>query len=142
MFAIVYIQPTLNHERPIPLKKMHYHTHPVQVHDQVVAGLRAEIVNIKRQRDEAEAARASVAVALEEHKTTAAARASELGEEMMKARRTAERMINAGDDNVIAVEKLLRAKHEKEVSKLRDRACEAEKRVGTGIGERGTHTAS
>lgn len=122
---------------PSPAIKTH-DTNALQVSDQVTTELRAEIVSITRQRDEAETARASVAAALEEHKTAAAARESELGEEMLKARRVAEKMMNAGDDDVIAVEKMLRAKHEKEVSDLRDRACTAEKQV-IRRAEKGTH---
>lgn len=97
--------------------------------EQVVADLRADIARITRQRDEAETARAGVAAALEAHQAASAARETDLGEEMLKARRTAEKLLSAEDDAVIAMEKSLRTKHEREISELRDRACKAEKRV-------------
>lgn len=66
---------------------------------------------------------------MEAQRDAAVVRETELSDELRRARQAAERAAWSGEDDVIAVEKSMRASHEREVASLQDRACRAEQRV-------------
>lgn len=65
--------------------------------------------------------------------SAAAAREAELSEELRQARQAAARAAYTGEDHVIAMEKAMRGKHEREVAELQTRASESEERVRVGL---------
>ena len=100
------------------------HLSPLQVVD-----LRAEVSRLKGQLEDTETARAKAVTAVEAQRDAAVERQEELSEDLRRARQAAERLTVSEEDAVIAVEKDLRAKHERDVAALQDRASKAEERV-------------
>lgn len=94
-----------------------------------VADLKAEVSRLKGQLDDTESARAKAVAAVEVQRDAAVERQECLSEDLRRARQAAERQTVSEEDAVIAVEKDMRAKHEKEVAALRERAGKAEERV-------------
>lgn len=69
-------------------------------------------------RDEAELGRAA-----------AAAREADMSEELLRARRAAEKAVNSGEMNTIAVEKALQSRYEQEALRLKEQIRAAEDKV-------------
>lgn len=84
---------------------------------------------LKGQLEDTETARAKAVTAVEAQRDAAVERQEELSEDIRRARQAAERLTVSEEDAVIAVEKDLRAKHERDVAALQDRASKAEERV-------------
>lgn len=84
---------------------------------------------MRAQLNETEVEHGRAMSAVEAQRDAGSAREAELSEKLRKARQAAERAACSGEDDVIAVEKVIRARHEKEVAGLEERACKAEERV-------------
>lgn len=95
-----------------------------------VAHLRREIDRLSVELEDTETARAQSISAVEAERDAAIAREAELSEDLRNVQLAAERVACSGEDDVIAVEKAMRAKHEQEVAGLHDRASKADERVG------------
>ncbi len=94
-----------------------------------MVNLKAEVTRLRGQLEDAETARASAVTAAEAVRDAAVDRQEELSEDLRRARQAAERLTVSEEDAVIAVEKDMRAKHEREVAVLQERASKAEARV-------------
>lgn len=91
--------------------------------------LKAEVSRLKGQLEDTETASAKAVTAIEAQRDAAVGRQEELSEDLRRTRQAAERLTVSEEDAVIAVEKDMRAKHEREVAALRERASKAEERV-------------
>ena len=94
-----------------------------------MADLRVEVAGLKTQLEESEKARSRSTTAVNAQSSAAATREAELSEALRQARQAAARAAYSGEDDVIAIEKTMRAKHEREVAELQARASELEERV-------------
>ena len=94
-----------------------------------MADLRVEVAGLKTQLEESEKARSRSTTAVNAQSSAAATREAELSEALRQARQAAARAAYLGEDDVIAIEKTMRAKHEREVAELQARASELEERV-------------
>lgn len=94
-----------------------------------VADLKAEVSRLKGQLEDTEHARAKTVAAVEAERDAAVERQDGLSEDLRRARQAAERLTVSEEDAIIAMEKDMRIKHEKEVAVLRERASKAEERV-------------
>lgn len=91
--------------------------------------LKAEVSRLKGQLEDTESTCVEAVTAIEAQRDAAVGRQEELSEDLRRARQAAERLTVSEEDAVIAVEKDMRAKHEREVAVLQERASEAEERV-------------
>ncbi|CAM9446900.1 unnamed protein product, partial [Hapterophycus canaliculatus] len=94
-----------------------------------VVDLKSEVSRLKGLLEETESACAEAVSAAEAQRNAAVDRQEELSEDLRRARQAAERLTVSGEDAVIAAEKDMRAKYEKEIEALRERASKAEERV-------------
>lgn len=113
---------------PLPSPHRALHPHPVSPHSQVV-DLKAEVSRLKGQLEDTETSCAKAVAAVEAQRDAAVGRQEDLSEDLRRARQAAERFTVSEEDAVIAVEKDMRAKHERDVAALRERASKAEERV-------------
>lgn len=100
------------------------HHAPLQVVD-----LRAEVSRLKGQLQDTETACTKTVTAVEAQRDAAVGRQEELSEDLRRVRQAAERLTVSEEDAVIAVEKDMRAKHERDAAALQERASTAEERV-------------
>ncbi|CAN0101905.1 unnamed protein product [Scytosiphon promiscuus] len=94
-----------------------------------VVDLKAEVSRLKGLLEDTENTCAEAVSVAEAQRNAAVDRQEELSEDLRRARQAAERLTVSEEDAVIAAERDMRAKHEKEVEALQERASKAEERV-------------
>lgn len=94
-----------------------------------VTSLQEEIRHLRKQLEETGNARELSAKNMEAQRDAAAAREVELRDDLQEARLATDRIAYSRDDDVIAIEKDMRDRHQQEISEWQNRAFEAEKTV-------------